>query len=115
MEVAVATSTYVFQVISADSGFLLKIGASIIVTGRDVYGPVVGRWLCNDSWMRLTVTPKGGVKMVASHVWWHHRFLSVAFCMVLPCIWVFTTVHICYVVWFCSYGNKYRLWTMCFW
>ena len=43
MEVAVATSTYVFQVISADSGFLLKIGASVIVTGRDVCGPVVGR------------------------------------------------------------------------
>ena len=66
MEVAVATSTYVFQVISADSGFLLKVGASIMVTGRDVYGPVVGRWLCNDNWMRLTVTPKGGVKMVYS-------------------------------------------------
>ena len=66
MEVAVATSTYVFQVISADSGFLLKIGASIMVTGRDVYGLVVGRWLCNDNWMRLTVTPKGGVKMLHS-------------------------------------------------
>ena len=64
MEVAVATSTYVFQVISADSGFLLKIGASIIVTGRDVYGSVVGRWLCKVNRMRLTVTPKGGVKMV---------------------------------------------------
>ena len=41
MEVAVATSTYVFQVISADSGFLWTIAASL-VTGRDVYGPVVG-------------------------------------------------------------------------
>ena len=29
MEVAVATSTYVFQVISADSGFLLTIGANL--------------------------------------------------------------------------------------
>ena len=58
----------------------MKIGAST-VTGRDVYGPVVGCWLCNDNWMKLTVTPKGGVKSenVASYGWWHHRFLSVAF------------------------------------
>ena len=74
----------------------LKIGASIMVTGRDVYGPVVGRWLCNDNWMRLTVTPKGGVKMLHSHVGWHHRFLSVAFAWFYPYL-VFTTVHICYV------------------
>ena len=33
---------------------------------------------------------------VASYVWWHHRFLSVAFAWFYPYL-VFTTVHICYV------------------
>ena len=68
----------------------MKIGASIMVTGRDVYGPVVGRWLCNDNWMRLTVTPKGGVKMLyprlsgitVSCQWFLHDLLS---------LWLFTT------------------------
>jgi len=90
MEVAVATSTYVFQVISADSGFLLKIGANLKVTGRDVYGPVVGRWLCNDNRMRLTVTPKGGVKMVYPM----SGGITVAcqcFLHDLLCLWLFTT------------------------
>ena len=113
MEVAVATSTYVFQVISADSGFLLKVGASIMVTGRDVYGPVVGRWLCDDNWMRLTVTPKGGVKMVYSMLggitvscqWLLHGFYPY---------WIFTTIFVLFG-WFCFYCNKYRLWTKCFW
>ena len=113
MEVAVATSTYVFQVISADSGFLLKIGANFKVTGRDVYGPVVGRWLCNDNRMRLTVMPKGGVKMVypisggitVSCQCFLHGFILV---------WVFVTMLVLFG-WLCSYYNKCCLWMMLFW
>ena len=89
----------------------MKIGASM-VTGRDVYGPVVGRWLCNDNWMRLTVTPKGGVKMLhpmlggitVSCQWFLHGFILV---------WIFTTIFVLFG-WLCSYYNKYCLWMMLF-
>ena len=85
-----------------------------MVTGRDVYGPVVGCWLCNDNWMKLTVTPKGGVKML------HPMFGGIT----VSCQWllhgftghlVFTTVYMLCVNGFCSYCNKYCLWMMCFW
>ena len=49
-----------------------------MVTGRDVYGPVVGCWLCNHNWMKLTVTPKGGVKM------WHPMFGGIT----VSCQWL---------------------------
>ena len=84
-----------------------------MVTGRDVYGPVVGYWLCNDNWMKLTVTPKGGVKM------WHPMFGGITvscqwLCMVLPVFGIYNNIYtMC--GWFCSYCNKYRLWMMCFW
>ena len=57
-----------------------------MVTGRDMYGPIMGCWLCNDTWMKLTVTPKGGVKM------WHPMFggITVSYQWLLHgfiCIW----------------------------
>ena len=84
-----------------------------MVTGRDVYGPVVGCWLCSGNWMKLTVTPKGGVKMwhpmfggiTVSCQWFLHGFILV---------WIFTTIFVLFV-WFCSYDNKYRLCMMRFW
>ena len=39
---------------------------------------------------------KRGCENGISHVWWHHRFLSVAFAWFYPYL-VFATVHICYV------------------
>ena len=42
--------------------------------------------------LRTKVSCENGI----SHVWWHHRFLSVAFAWFYPYL-VFTTVHICYV------------------
>ena len=69
-----------------------------MVTGRDVYGPVVGRWLCNDNWMRLTVTPKGGVKMVYIPCWVASPFpvsgFLHGFTLYLD---VYNNVHICYL------------------
>ena len=53
--------------------------AASTVTGRDVYGPVVGCWLCNGcDWMKLTVTPKGGVKM------WHPIYGGIT----VSCLWL---------------------------
>ena len=56
---------------------------------------------------------KRGCENGISHVWWHHRFLSVfsawfAMSVVIHNIWYAISV-------ICSYSNRYCVWMMQFW